>query len=671
MAAPYPPILLSQRESIPSGQTGLVIQHTLPRGITIGEIGHVQVLIRRQLTNESWAVQNGGNYSPDREVIYLPSSEITPAIPPTATTPGSPATINVPATATQTFVAGPAGQSFTIQIRFGEGPLWYGPGGTSQTFSAWRTAQIAARGFGEWSNTQRMFVFQGPRDSLFLTPTPTDSLLAGLNWAYSPLSIDPLAEAQITYWYDLPDGGRREVSKNVSFVTGVVSNGGASGTVELNVSRHSVAINYAMTLITVNNTILFRGTRATPIEIPIFPFDNDAEGGLTRRDLIGEELDDGAIIVRVNRPGESSTPIRTFQINLFTLDGIMIDSRVAEVSQYEVRDFTIEMGEQYGYIAIRGTERVGGAGHMLRARNMNFNANTFLASKRQQLRVSGNVSVNNFNRVTSDQITQTIGGKYPFYSRAGAMNYRVLSLSGVISLRLDPTRTFLNLSSSDNSWWNSDLVFRHKEDRDIILRRSDLFGEVEVSRNRRRYTDEEVESGVIQEPGPLRGPIQHAIPNRIDEADPPQTIEPNPSPGLSTPVRVFQQDEKTPGPVSIYSDYLGRDTTLTIDTDVSVSIYAERKFREVVMKWLTDGSPKLFRSETEGNMIVMLTGISFSPFRGDRLLYNFSATLTEIAEYNTHNLQLYDLIPADFIGHHSGVSDFIEGSEDPNLPTNV
>ncbi|DAY91910.1 MAG TPA: hypothetical protein [Caudoviricetes sp.] len=31
------------------------------------------------------------------------------------------------------------------------------------------------------------------------------------------------------------------------------------------------------------------------------------------------------------------------------------------------------------------------------------------------------------------------------------------------------------------------------------------------------------------------------------------------------------------------------------------------------MEWLSDGKPKLFRSETEGNMIVMITAVTFTP----------------------------------------------------------
>ena len=67
------------------------------------------------------------------------------------------------------------------------------------------------------------------------------------------------------------------------------------------------------------------------------------------------------------------------------------------------------------------------------------------------------------------------------------------------------------------------------------------------------------------------------------------------------------------------------------------------------MLWLSDGKPKLFRSETEGNMIVMISGASLTPQdKSSRMVYNLSCTVTEIAEYNMQNLLDYNLIPFSF-----------------------
>ena len=71
------------------------------------------------------------------------------------------------------------------------------------------------------------------------------------------------------------------------------------------------------------------------------------------------------------------------------------------------------------------------------------------------------------------------------------------------------------------------------------------------------------------------------------------------------------------------------------------NMYAERKFREEVYKWLTNGQPKLFRSPAEGNYIVRLMNVSLTSPEDklSRLLYSFSATGYEIQEQTAENLK--------------------------------
>lgn len=75
----------------------------------------------------------------------------------------------------------------------------------------------------------------------------------------------------------------------------------------------------------------------------------------------------------------------------------------------------------------------------------------------------------------------------------------------------------------------------------------------------------------------------------------------------------------------------------------------ERGFREELVKWLNDGEPKLYRSMTEGLMVVMLTDISLTPNKTlSRRLYDFTATVYEIADGNSldnlNTLGIYDVI---------------------------
>lgn len=70
----------------------------------------------------------------------------------------------------------------------------------------------------------------------------------------------------------------------------------------------------------------------------------------------------------------------------------------------------------------------------------------------------------------------------------------------------------------------------------------------------------------------------------------------------------------------------------------------EKKFRDNVLDFLYDGKVKLFKSTTEGNMLVKLTDISLIPETAlGRMLYNFSATVTEVDDYSIDNCLKYNI----------------------------
>lgn len=71
---------------------------------------------------------------------------------------------------------------------------------------------------------------------------------------------------------------------------------------------------------------------------------------------------------------------------------------------------------------------------------------------------------------------------------------------------------------------------------------------------------------------------------------------------------------------------------------------AERVFREAVIEFLSDGKPKLFRSSTEGNILVRLADISLTPEdKLGRMLYTFTATATEFDECSLENFDYYNI----------------------------
>jgi hypothetical protein len=96
----------------------------------------------------------------------------------------------------------------------------------------------------------------------------------------------------------------------------------------------------------------------------------------------------------------------------------------------------------------------------------------------------------------------------------------------------------------------------------------------------------------------------------------------------------------------VYGDYY--DLYSQYNSNMNITDYNdyifEKYFRDSVIDFLKDGEPKLFRSSTEGNMIVVLSGISFTPNKSlSRLIYDFNATVYEIDECNFDNYVYYNL----------------------------
>lgn len=90
----------------------------------------------------------------------------------------------------------------------------------------------------------------------------------------------------------------------------------------------------------------------------------------------------------------------------------------------------------------------------------------------------------------------------------------------------------------------------------------------------------------------------------------------------------------------------GVEDTYYFDTNLTDNnIFIERKFREKVEEFLNNSSPKLFKSATEGNIIVNLINVSLIPKQElGRAIYSFSATAYEIAENTVDNLKKYNII---------------------------
>lgn len=74
----------------------------------------------------------------------------------------------------------------------------------------------------------------------------------------------------------------------------------------------------------------------------------------------------------------------------------------------------------------------------------------------------------------------------------------------------------------------------------------------------------------------------------------------------------------------------------------------EKIFRDKIIDFIDNGEVRLYRSTPEGNILVKLTDINFTPEQTlGRMIYSFSATATEIAEATIENYNIYDIITTD------------------------
>jgi hypothetical protein len=97
---------------------------------------------------------------------------------------------------------------------------------------------------------------------------------------------------------------------------------------------------------------------------------------------------------------------------------------------------------------------------------------------------------------------------------------------------------------------------------------------------------------------------------------------------------------------SMYGDYIEIYGTYFVNRYINQQNdrITQRKFRELVMNYLYDDVPKLFRSTPEGNILVRITDVNLTPKQElGRMIYDFSCTATEIGDCTVENYKLYQI----------------------------
>lgn len=209
-------------------------------------------------------------------------------------------------------------------------------------------------------------------------------------------------------------------------------------------------------------------------------------------------------------------------------------------------DITVQSGVWYKYAA----QKKLGAGSRGAVTEMEepvlaYFEDMFLIANNQQVRIRYNQQVSSMRQNIAEARTETLGAQYPYIRRNGYINYRSLSISGLITFFNDYNDTFTS--------------------------KDELYGDAA---------------------SPL-----YAVYNETQN-------------------------------ITDFNDYVH-----------------EREFREKIIQFLYADNIKLFKTLTEGNVLVKLMNVSLSPQQSlGRYLYSFSCEAYEIAADTFDNYLYYNII---------------------------
>lgn len=126
-----------------------------------------------------------------------------------------------------------------------------------------------------------------------------------------------------------------------------------------------------------------------------------------------------------------------------------LDEDVSTLISYD--DFTIESGTIYKY-EINYTDTNGDSYFIVEGPILSVFNDSFLTGEGTQLSVKFNPNIGSFKRNVGDAVVNTIGGKYPYITRNGSMDYRTFSLSGTIAYEMDNEHQFTSRSDIYGDW---------------------------------------------------------------------------------------------------------------------------------------------------------------------------------------------------------------------------
>ena len=288
-------------------------------------------------------------------------------------------------------------------------------------------------------------------------------------------------------------------------------------------------------------------------------------------------------------------------------------------------DYTVESGVvyKYGFQRISTSDSKRSAMVMSNTVSVDFEY-SYLYRDGIQLRLALNYNVSSFKHTVLRSKQDTLGSKYPFVLQNGNAYYAEFPISGLISYQDNYSE---DLSGwKHGSWSNNTLIIDNPN--------SPYPASLDTSST---FFINKVNDGVYYKGEKIIDKSKFSIHKG-------QTVGGN----LADEEQVYQQEDP--------------NVDFSINNDLSDNnIFIERKFREKVEEFLNEFNYKLYKSPTEGNIVIVLMNVSLKPIESlGRMLYEFSATAYEILDQSLESLDTYGIIS---IGEVKNLAELIE--DDP------
>lgn len=308
-----------------------------------------------------------------------------------------------------------------------------------------------------------------------------------------------------------------------------------------------------------------------------------------------EDVENGRIILNITNDTQD-----VFNGNLiirrscgdsdFTVwEDVAIISVKDSVLNYTFYDYTVQSGKWYRYgVQTKNNEGQRGLLTLYDKSLMVDFEDIFLNGEGKQLCIRYNPQISSFQKTIFENKVDTIGGKYPYIKRNGSSEYKQFPISGLITY-------FMDKHDYTISGWQDSV-------------RTNLEKKVEGIHNS-NATNSLFESPESMYPEDI---LTQYDSRNIDK----MTAEK----GGDIIMENFSPWE-----------------------DVNDTIY-EKDFRDKVMDFLYSNTVKLYRSATEGNILIKLMNISFTPNQSlGRKIWTFNATAYEIDECSIENYDKYGI----------------------------